>query len=251
MKKVPIYKPYLRQIAQITDFLYLCGIFAVTKQNILKYKINCVITVCKEGRKRSFSDVELVRLDLIDKKSESLIEHFDAIADKIREIETSKKTCLIHCVGGNSRSPSLVMGKGNVFNLSDFELNVCSNFCCCCCCFKAYLMKHRGLSLREAHDLVKEKRKYTRPNMGFWNQLVEYEKKLFGKNTVSLIKSDDGIVKPDIYKDEEESFGKNLTYKLINFYSTCSNRTLGWKKVPIVYFICFHFLLKKIDCLID
>lgn len=87
-------------------------------------------------------------------------------------------------------------------------------------------MKHKGLSLKEAHDLVKAKRKYTRPNLGFWKQLIEYEKKLYDKNTVEIISTDNGV-KPDIYKDEEESLGRNITYKLINFYSTCSNRTLS------------------------
>ena len=84
----------------------------MTKHNIVKYKINCVIRVCKEGRKRKFAEeVETLQLDLIDKKSESLLKHFDDVADKIHEIEESKKKCLIHCVGGNSRSPSLVIGE--------------------------------------------------------------------------------------------------------------------------------------------
>lgn len=104
-------KPYLRQIAKITDYLYLCGIFAVTKHNIAKHNINCVIRVCKEGRKRKFAEeVETLQLDLIDKKTESLLQHFDDVADKIHQIEENKRKCLIHCVGGNSRSPSLVIG---------------------------------------------------------------------------------------------------------------------------------------------
>ena len=107
-------KSYFKKVAKINDNLYLCGIFAVTKHNIVKYKINCVIRVCKEGRKRKLSEeVETFQLDLIDKESESLLKHFDDVADKIHEIEENKKKCLIHCVGGNSRSPSLVIGKSN------------------------------------------------------------------------------------------------------------------------------------------
>ena len=48
-------------------------------------------------------------------------------------------------------------------------------------------MKYQRLSLVEAHDLVKSKRKMIRPNNGFWIQLIEYEKKLFGKNTVTMV----------------------------------------------------------------
>ena len=48
-------------------------------------------------------------------------------------------------------------------------------------------MKHQNLSLVEAHSLVISKRRMIRPNTGFWTQLIEYEKKLFGKNTVTMI----------------------------------------------------------------
>ena len=51
----------------------------------------------------------------------------------------------------------------------------------------AYLMKYHNLPLIEAHSLVKSKRKMIRPNDGFWQQLIEYEKKLFGKNTVTMV----------------------------------------------------------------
>ena len=91
----------------------------------------------------------------------------------------------------------------------------------------AYLMKYQNMTLKDAYEMVKEKRKYTRPNLGFWNQLLEYEKKLFGKNTVSLVETKEGALKPDIYRDEAEGLGKTVTYKLINFYSTCSNKTLS------------------------
>lgn len=48
-------------------------------------------------------------------------------------------------------------------------------------------MKYQNLNLVEAHSLVKSKRKMIRPNNGFWTQLIEYEKKLFGKNTVTMV----------------------------------------------------------------
>ena len=50
----------------------------------------------------------------------------------------------------------------------------------------AYLMKYENRTLLEAHDIVKENRKFVRPNRGFWNQLIEYELKLKGSNTVHL-----------------------------------------------------------------
>jgi hypothetical protein len=62
-------------------------------------------------------------------------------------------------------------------------------------------MKYQNMSLRDAHDLVKSKRNFIRPNLGFWKQLVDYERKLFGKNSIKLVNSSIGII-PDIYENE-------------------------------------------------
>ena len=42
----------------------------------------------------------------------------------------------------------------------------------------AHLMLSRGMSLREAHDLVKERRPFIEPNEGFAKQLIELESEL-------------------------------------------------------------------------
>ena len=65
----------------------------------------------------------------------------------------------------------------------------------------AYLMKYQQLSLVDAHTLVKSKRNMIRPNNGFWIQLIDYEKKLFGKNTVTMVPTPLGIM-PNIYEAE-------------------------------------------------
>jgi protein tyrosine phosphatase len=62
---------------------------------------------------------------------------------------------IVHCVMGVSRSCSLVL---------------------------AYLMKYKGMSLKQAFDLVSSKRSVVRPNAGFWRQLIEYEKKLLNSS---------------------------------------------------------------------
>ena len=62
-------------------------------------------------------------------------------------------------------------------------------------------MKYQNMSLKDAHELVKSKRNFIRPNLGFWKQLVDYERKLFGKNSIKLINSSIGII-PDIYENE-------------------------------------------------
>ena len=53
----------------------------------------------------------------------------------------------------------------------------------------AYLMKYHRMKLIDAHAYVKERRPLIRPNAGFWKDLVDYEKKLFHKNTVDMVES--------------------------------------------------------------
>jgi len=50
----------------------------------------------------------------------------------------------------------------------------------------AYLVKYQGMTLRQAYLLVKEKRPITRPNLGFWEQLIQYEINITGVSTVKF-----------------------------------------------------------------
>ena len=49
------------------------------------------------------------------------------------------------------------------------------------------------MKLIDAHAYVKQKRPFVRPNAGFWKYLVEYEKKLFQKNSISMVESKFGV----------------------------------------------------------
>ena len=57
----------------------------------------------------------------------------------------------------------------------------------------AYLMKYKNMSLKDAYNLVKSKRKIIKPNPGFWSQLVEFEKEVFGKSSVQMIEGPSGL----------------------------------------------------------
>jgi atypical dual specificity phosphatase len=168
------------QLAKITDHLYLGSFIGATESNIAKNQINCVITVCQEVPKFTIKNVESIKLNVLDKPNESLVKYFDFVADKIHEVEESGNSCLVHCVAGVSRSATMVI---------------------------AYLMKHKKMNLRDAHLLVKSKRPFIRPNMGFWTQLIDYEKRLFGNNTIKIVSSPIGFI-PDIYLNE----AKNLQW---------------------------------------
>lgn len=78
----------------------------------------------------------------------------------IFQIANSGGKTLIYCVAGVSRSASICL---------------------------AYLMKHQGLTLLDAYNYVKLRRPKIKPNCGFFKQLIEYEKEIFGDNTVRMI----------------------------------------------------------------
>lgn len=101
--------------------------------------------------------VEVLRVPVSDLPSARIDRHFDHVAERIHGNHGGKT--LVHCVAGMSRSPALVM---------------------------AYLMKFRGVSLQQAHAMVRDKRPHIRLNRGFWEQLLSYERRLYGSNSVRL-----------------------------------------------------------------
>ncbi|KAF7648217.1 hypothetical protein LDENG_00160270 [Lucifuga dentata] len=62
---------------------------------------------------------------------------------------------------------------------------------------------HR-VSLAEAHAWIKARRPVIRPNGGFWHQLIEYERKLFGRNSVKMVQTPYGVI-PDVYERDRRS----------------------------------------------
>jgi len=80
--------------------------------------------------------------------------------EKKRQVKARQenKRCLVHCMAGISRSSSLVL---------------------------AYLMKHQKMSLKEAFLHTREMRDVIEPNFGFVKQLMQFEHKLFSKNSIA------------------------------------------------------------------
>ena len=137
---------FLSQVAKITDHLYLSSFVGATDFNLTKFNISCIITVCKEVPKVEFKNIESVKLDVVDRPTESLAKYFDFVCDKINEVASKKGTCLVHCVAGVSRSASMVL---------------------------AYLMKYHRMNLKDAHSFVKSKRPFVSFNFVDFKKLFE------------------------------------------------------------------------------
>lgn len=165
---------FFTQVARITDNLYLCAAAAVTNNNLKQHGITHVINLTLDVPCCNAPHVETTRVSVDDVPHANLGIYFDRLADKIRSVKERGGRTLVHCVAGVSRSASTCI---------------------------AYLMKYYQMPLVEAYRYVKKQRAVIRPNVGFFRQLIEYERKLFGRNSVRMVESGMGLI-PDVYKEE-------------------------------------------------
>ncbi|KAG7490304.1 dual specificity protein phosphatase 18-like [Solea senegalensis] len=166
----------LSGLCPVTEHLYLSnGRAAGDSVQVSRCEITCVVNV--SGSRKSCPSptvVEYVHIPLPDSPLSPLCLHFDPVSEKIQAHARSGGRTLVHCNAGVSRSATLCI---------------------------AHLMKHRGVTLLEAHAWVKSCRPMVRPNHGFWKQLVQYEMQLRGCNSVHMVSSSIGEI-PDIYEGE-------------------------------------------------
>ncbi|VDK56174.1 unnamed protein product [Cylicostephanus goldi] len=66
-----------------------------------------------------------------------------------------------------------------------------------------YLVKYERMTLRQAYHYVKSCRPIIRPNVGFWKQMVDYEKRFRGSASVTMVMTNQcDLPIPDIYVDD-------------------------------------------------
>ncbi|KAM4827475.1 dual specificity protein phosphatase 18 isoform 2-T3 [Thomomys bottae] len=168
-------QPSISGLSQITSSLYISnGVAANNKLLLTSNQITTVINVSVEVANTFYENIQYTQVPVTDIPSSRLCDFFDPIADHIHEVELKQGRTLLHCAAGVSRSATLCL---------------------------AYLMKYHAMSLLDAHTWAKSCRPIIRPNNGFWDQLIHYEFKLFGKNTVHMVSSPLGMI-PDIYEKE-------------------------------------------------
>jgi len=171
---------------KILAHLYLGGLGNRNSSFLIEKNITSIINASNLDPKKITGcsqpyDIEELVVPLWDSDVSNIHQFFGKAGEIIDTTEKSKGTVLVHCVAGISRSTTLVL---------------------------AYLMKYKNMSLKDAYNLVKSKRKIIKPNPGFWSQLVEFEKEVFGKNSVQMIEGPSGQVEanentrliPDVYK---------------------------------------------------
>ncbi|KAK3097742.1 hypothetical protein FSP39_012707 [Pinctada imbricata] len=162
------------QIAQITDHLYLSSAFPVKADRLRSYGITHVINITLDFANLVDPNIESVQIRVDDAPHANLYVYFDRLADKIHNVHMRRGRTLVHCIAGVSRSATICM---------------------------VYLMKYQRMTLEQAYHHVKKRRPVIRPNVGFWRQLVDYERRILGRNSVQMVQSGIGLI-PDVYKDE-------------------------------------------------
>ncbi|CAI5677116.1 dual specificity protein phosphatase 18 isoform X1 [Oreochromis niloticus] len=145
-------------LSQITPTLFLSGADAPLNAALVSKKgITLIVNATLSHACPAYPGVECLRVPVSDLPSAHLGDYFDWVAKRIHG--NCGGGTLVHCAAGMSRSPALVM---------------------------AYLMRYRGVTLQQAHHWVQESRPCVRLNAGFWEQLLQYEKRLYGRNTVRV-----------------------------------------------------------------
>ncbi|XP_028167622.1 dual specificity protein phosphatase MPK-4-like isoform X2 [Ostrinia furnacalis] len=146
----------------IDDGLYLGNVACAHDQKMLQQLgITHILTLDLVPLPRTILDrpnLTFRFVQLSDMPKEDLITHLPETNNFIREAIASGGTVLVHCFFGVSRSAAVVI---------------------------AYIMEKYGLCYEEAYVLVKSKRRFVSPNVGFVAQL-----KLFGHMGYTLNRED-------------------------------------------------------------
>ncbi|XP_071801254.1 dual specificity protein phosphatase 14-like [Asterias amurensis] len=165
-------------ISELTDFLLISSAYGASSPTHLQVRgITHVINVTLNYQcpmPKYPKDITTTRIPVDDVPSAGLYNYFDKVADIIHDVKKKGGRVLVHCWAGRSRSSTLCI---------------------------VYLMKYDRMSLRQAHAHVKARRPLIRPNLGFWTQLISYEKCLFGHSSVRMVNSRIGLI-PDVYEAE-------------------------------------------------
>lgn len=117
-------------ISEVLPSLYLCGAGVAIPCFLEKLAINCVINAAPELPDTPLPDNKPLyyQVPVLDKGDIDLKHYFDEVADLIEQVRQSDGCTMVHCVAGVSRSASLCL---------------------------AYLIKHTGMTLREAFAHVR------------------------------------------------------------------------------------------------
>lgn len=140
---------------KIIDNLYLGSYSDVINNTYEDENIELIINVAKECKKIE-QNITYYYFPYEDSPTNLISNSFDEISDLIHSYLIQKKNVFIHCMAGKSRSASFII---------------------------IYLVKYLNYSLNYAYEYVNNL-KDIYPNLGFVQQMIEYELKTTNKSTL-------------------------------------------------------------------
>ncbi len=144
--KIPIFD-------HIIDHIYLGDIESVQSNFILENNIEHIINI-SNSRYDINPNITYYNYDIEDYRNENISAYFSSFLSICASTDSN---ILVHCANSVSRSVTLVL---------------------------VYLMESMNLS--DSIDYLKSKRtQYTKPNSGFMKQLMGYEFKKYGSNSIT------------------------------------------------------------------
>lgn len=147
---------------KIQDKLYLGNIKAASDLKSLKAAGITHVLQVASGIKPFFpNDLTYKVINVLDSSNQSLLRHFPAAIQFIKDGMSRGGAVLVHCYAGVSRSATCVI---------------------------AFLMQERDLSFEDAFSFASKQRPVIFPNMGFQRQLTEFERLLHVKRQFSVPK---------------------------------------------------------------
>ena len=130
---------------EIIPGLFLGGFLSTAdKEGLAEHEIKTVLGLGLNSEYIKEPDYKKMHIDIEDKVECSILEHLGPASDFIERGMQDEGNVLVHCWAGISRSASCVI---------------------------AYLMKYKGLSLADATNLARERRKQVCPNSQFCKDL--------------------------------------------------------------------------------
>uniref|UniRef100_A0A7S4KPD3 Protein-serine/threonine phosphatase n=1 Tax=Paramoeba aestuarina TaxID=180227 RepID=A0A7S4KPD3_9EUKA len=139
-------------ICLIIPNLYQGTKAAAHKNKLTEHNIDCVMSIGGGTAAAEVGGVDFVHIGARD--GVSMLHEFEETVELLHEALEENKRCLVHCMGGFSRSPTIVI---------------------------AYLMRYRDLSLVDALHVVRLSRPNASPNGELREDLVKWEEMCRGK----------------------------------------------------------------------
>jgi len=151
-----VYNHIIADYNRITDRIFL-GNWAGANNDVFlnEYNIGYILNLSNQWYPKK-KGITYIDIPIEDTPSADIKYYFKETNDFFNKALQTEKNVYIHCRAGISRSTSALL---------------------------AFLMS-KGLNMRQAVNYVYAKRSIIQPNRGFWIQLMEYEKELYGKNSV-------------------------------------------------------------------